>query len=494
MLRRNNLLAFAAMAAAALSLQAADGATNLRVASVDVLPHDDMLTVTLDIDPGNINPGRDREVTFAPVIRAIDSPDSLELPVFKVCGRNRYYTHLRNDDLADGDVIMEAGKKAPGVYTVTVPWQAWMGRSQVVMREDVAHCCDAPAPYATTPVAEIDLSPRAYEAPVDFVALTGDSTVTRSLEGSARITFVLDKTYFHPTHLDNRREFGKITNTINVVKDDRDAIITEVRIKGFASPEGRYAHNVELAMGRTETLKQKVLEQIDLPSDMIITTYEPEDWEGLRRWLMENHDSKDVPNAAAILEIANRQDLDPDQRDNLIRSTYKKDYKFLLDSVYPWLRHSDYVVKYNIRTYTDVNELKRIYDLDSTMLRPVDFQRIADSYPRFSPKWEEVYLTAATVYDKDPMAALNAANIMLRRGDYRQAAAYLDRAGQSAEAYYTRANLAARTADLAAAAAYLQQAANLGYAPAAELLPAIEALRDTPQVEYLLPAELYTHP
>ena len=73
----------------------------LKVNDIKVTRVADELVVALDINPRDVNPGRDKEVTFTPVVRSANGADSLELPSVKIAGRNRYYSHLRNKDLAD---------------------------------------------------------------------------------------------------------------------------------------------------------------------------------------------------------------------------------------------------------------------------------------------------------------------------------------------------------------------------------------------------------
>lgn len=60
--------------------------------------HDNALSVTFSLDTRDIRPGNDREVVFTPVIRAIGSTDSLELPTVKIAGRNRYYAYERDGE------------------------------------------------------------------------------------------------------------------------------------------------------------------------------------------------------------------------------------------------------------------------------------------------------------------------------------------------------------------------------------------------------------
>ena len=53
-------------------------------------------------------------------------------------------------------------------------------------------------------------------------------------------------------------------------------------------------------------------------------------------------------------------DMEPDAKDRKIKVTYRNDYAYLLREVYPGLRHSDYMVRYEVRAYTDPEEIKRL--------------------------------------------------------------------------------------------------------------------------------------
>lgn len=479
-----NLIKFTltTMAVGALTASAADNVSLLRVGSLNIDPRGNELVVNMDVDTRDIRPGRDREVIFVPVVRSLTSPDTLTLPSFAVSGRNRYYSHLRNGDLDDGDALVMAGSKQQFHYYHTTPMQPWMTRSRIDVMQSVAHCCDAAKPDGATPIAEIDMTPRRAILPFEYVALLGDSVITRSAEGRAFVNFVVNRTELKPDYMENKREIGKIMATIDVVKNDPEAIITGITIKGYASPEGSYSNNVRLAMGRTQTLKEYVRQQYNFAPEIMATDYEPEDWQGLRDWLLEN----DIPHRDAILAIANDLTLEPDPRNAEIQRRYPEQYARILRDVYPWLRHSDYTVKYTFKTHTDIAELKRIYASTPDRLRPVDFQRIAATYPVGSPEYDEVMMTAVKVWPNDDLANLNAANIAMSRDDLKAAARYMAKMGVSPEASYTRGVYAARIGDFAGALTQLEQAKTGGVAQAAAAIDAVRAEQSRPYVEYLI--------
>jgi len=456
----------------------------LKVNDIKVTRVGDELVVALDINPRAVNPGRDKEVTFTPVVRAANGTDSLELPSVKIAGRNRYYSHLRNKDLAPDDKVYYSGDKQDIAYRAEVPFQSWMERCQIDMRQDLANCCESPEVGPETPLARLDYIRPNYTPTFNLVELTGDSAIELSAEGRAFITFVVNRTELKENYMNNPEELNKIYNTIKVVQDDPDATITYVSIKGFASPEGPYSNNVRLAMGRTETLKEVVRKRMALDAEIMHTDYEPEDWQGLIDWLKENS----IEHRDEILAIAQSK-MEPDPRNEEIRRRYPEQYAYILKNVYPWLRHSDYVVKYRIKAYATVEELLEVYKVTPERMRPVDFQRIAATYPVGSDKYKEIMLKAVEIHPYDSKSNLNAATIALQAGDLAKAGEYLDRAGDSAEAVYTRGVLAGMTGDLDRAMTYFKNAASLGLDAANAQINQIDGINNRNTVEYLINIE-----
>ena len=457
----------------------------LRVERIEVAHLDTLFQLSFDIDPHRVKPGSDRQVMFTPVVKSNTSDeDSVMLKPVVFAGRNRYYTHLREGDIAAGDLIYQAGKKGLVEYSRSVAWQPWMDNSTVYMREETQNCCRPVKPLCDTPIANIDTPEENVTnvlEEVDYIALTGDSAVVLEAEGKAYIDFVVNRTEIKEDYRKNPRELKKIIESIDVIKNDPDATITRLTIKGFASPEGSYENNVRLAIGRTESLKEYVRERYHFDPQIMFTNYEPEDWDGLRAWL----ENADIPNRDAIMEIVN-SGMAPDPKDAAIKKQYPKQYKLMLDSVYPGLRHSDYTVQYRIKTYVDIEELKQAYARTPERLRPVDFFRVAQTFEEGSPEFEDVLLKASEVYPMDQQAAINAANILMRRGEMQQASEKLINAGESGEAYYTRAMLAHLNGDEERALTLFRKAGSLGMEKAVRYIEQLETPAPKQSIMYLI--------
>lgn len=126
------------------------------------------------------------------------------------------------------------------------------------------------------------------------------------------------------------------------------------------------------------------------------------------------------------------------------------------------MRHTDYRIAYDIRTFSDAEEIKRIMAEQPQKLSLNEFYLVAQECEPGTDEFSEVFETAVRMFPNDETANLNAANAAMRRGDLARAERYLAKAGDSAEAVYARGALAVREKDYTTAIKYLEQAERMG--------------------------------
>lgn len=419
----------------------------------------DKLFVSMDIDISALDITSNRELTLTPVISS--GPDSLRLSPVTVAGRNRYYHHLRNTMLSGDSLrLYRHGSVSVVEYRTVVPYSPWMGRASLGVVCETRGCCAGLIGETAGELARLDLEPRVYEPRLVYVSPKAEPKI-RDMQGSAYIDFPVNRTEIYPNYRKNPSELQKIWHTIDTVKSDPDVEIVSLTFKGYASPEGSYSNNTRLAKGRTAALKEYVRRLYDFPADLIATDYEPEDWEGLERYVAGSY----LAGKDAILSII-RSSLDPDAKDRKIKTAHPSDYAFLLKNVYPGLRHSDYVVRYKIRQYTDVAEIRRTLKTQPQKLSLQEMYMAAQEMEQGSDEYAETFEIAVRMYPDDETANLNAANSALSRRDLKSAARYLAKAGTTAHASYARGVLAAMSGDYDAAARLFGEAARGGVAGA----------------------------
>lgn len=476
----NNVLSKtgAALLALAISFNAAaagDVATDAVTATnVDVAHTDNNFFVRMQIDlSGYKGLNSNRDITITPTIAG--ASDTLRLKPIMVAGRARYYLHLRQSEnkRAVKD-LYRAGKAGLVNYEATVPYSSWMDHSDIILSAQSCGCCGEPIASLDIPVKRVDLTPLTPPQFIPhFAFLKPDAEIVknREIKGQAYIDFPVNRTELYPQYRKNPVELAKINATIDSVRLDKDVTFKAMTIKGYASPEGSYSNNVRLAKGRTATLKEYVLSQYSFPSSVISTSYDPEDWEGLRRYV----ESSSIANREGILAIIN-SDMLPDPKNEEIKRKYPEQYAFLLSEVYPGLRHSDYTVEYTVRNYTDINEIKNLLNTHPEKLSLSEMFLAASTMNPESDEYAETFEIAVSRYPEDAAANLNAANIAMKKGNLDLASQRLAKAGGSIEATYARGLLAALQGNYRAAKTLLGKAESAGIEAATAALEQIAAI------------------
>ena len=440
-------------------------APEVRFENVAVEQHDDEVGLSMTINAGALRPGRNREYTLTPVLYSPDGRDSVCFEPVTVAGRSLYYLHERQGDTGLLG-IYRAGRTDSIVYSRRGAAPEWLDSARLDVAVDVRNCCDM-SRLPNIPLGRCQVPE--FKAVIDFgkpLPVNKDlGHKTDTLKGRAYINFPVNRTELYPDYMNNPAELRKIIATIDSVRNDKDLTVDSIFIKGFASPEGSYANNVRLARGRTATLKEYVENMYSFPKGLIRTSYDPEDWEGLREWV----EASSIAHRDEILAIID-SDLAPDPKNTAIQRRFPQQYAMLLADVYPTLRHSDYSIYYTIRTFTDPGE---IIALTRTAPGKLNEQEVAFALSTLipgTPEYYDLYETAARIFPKNRDFNLGAANAAIARGDYRGAEMYLDRAGDSERAVYTRGVLAAMQQDYAKARSLYEQAERLGAPYATEAL------------------------
>ncbi|MFK2751184.1 DUF3868 domain-containing protein [Bacteroides fragilis] len=426
------------------------------------------LTVTMDIDLSELDVNSNRAVLLTP--RLVNGTDSIDLPSIGIYGHRRYYYYIRNGiSTISGETeksFKASNKPEQLEYDNHIPYENWMdGATLKFHRSDWGCCQEILAEYDGL----LGRHREAFFPELVFVQPKAEVMKSRSLSGSAYIDFPVDQTVIYPDYRRNTVELGKIQATIDSVRNDKDVTITSVWLKGFASPESPYKHNTELAIGRTAALKKHIGQLYHFADSIIRTDYEPEDWAGLRRYVEQSN----IDHRTEILSLID-SDMEPDAKELKIKRAYPEEYRFMLQHFYPALRHTDYRIDYNIRTFNEVEEIKCVMMEQPQKLSQNEFYLVAGKYEPGTDEFTDVFETAVRMFPNDEVANLNAANAAIRRDDFGAARRYLDKAGDSAEAVYARGALAVREGDFETARQCLEKAEEMGLEKAALTLKELD--------------------
>ncbi len=339
-------------------VQNVEARAHLEVDSVSVYHDRDSVQVSMNLKLSNVELTKSDLIWLTP--RLINKTDSIDLPTICVYGRNPYYSYVRTGPYSNYADIQIRGKRAPETvrYVQNVEFQEWMQQASLVLVSSQTNSCGSIVSEAYNTV---------YVAPRYVVQARPIIEERRhEMKGTAHIDFVLDQTDVRPDYHDNAVELAKMRAKIDSVVNDTATTAQRMKMHGYASPEGSYSHNVDLARGRTHNLKKYINDIYGFPDDFIETDFTPEDWAGFRRFMEKSR----LPHREKIISIIDK-DMEPDAKLRQIQRDYPNEYRFALREYFPYLRHTDYAIDYTRREYIErPGELDTINTMPLMPLKP----------------------------------------------------------------------------------------------------------------------------
>ena len=433
------------------------------VSGVDIRKQRDSVVIRMNLNLSGMEVGRNRSIVVTPLFYAEGEEEWL--PAIEVMGRTRYLYYQRNEESLYADspyTIIKKDKNATQQvgYQVSVPYRKWMDRASLVVAEDTCQCGEVSKGNSIL-LAQADL---VFTPRLAYISPQAETRKARALSGEAYLDFPVNKTVIYPEYRRNTAELAKIRATIDTIRTDKDFSITRISLKGYASPEGRYAANVRLSEGRTDALKDYLMGEYGFEASLFRTNAGAENWAGLRKYVAQSG----LADKEAILAIIDSEE-EPDAKEQRIRREHAASYRILLQDCYPALRRTDYTVDYVIRGF-NVEEAKEVIKTRPQNLSLQEMFAVAQTYQPGSEEFNHVFDVAVRLYPADPIANLNAANAFLERKEAAQALKFLDKAGDTPQADNARGVAMILLERYDEAERYLRRAAQAGVSEASENL------------------------
>lgn len=433
------------------------------VSGVDIRKQRDSVVIRMNLNLSGMEVGRNRSIVVTPLFYAEGEEEWL--PAIEVMGRTRYLYYQRNEESLYADspyTIIKKDKNATQQvgYQVSVPYRKWMDRASLVVAEDTCQCGEVSKGNSIL-LAQADL---VFTPRLAYISPQAETRKARALSGEAYLDFPVNKTVIYPEYRRNTAELAKIRATIDTIRTDKDFSITRISLKGYASPEGRYAANVRLSEGRTDALKDYLMGEYGFEASLFRTNAGAENWAGLRKYVAQSG----LADKEAILAIIDSEE-EPDAKEQRIRREHAASYRILLQDCYPALRRTDYTVDYVIRGF-NVEEAKEVIKTRPQNLSLQEMFAVAQTYQPGSEEFNHVFDVAVRLYPADPIANLNAANALLERKEAAQALKFLDKAGDTPQADNARGVAMILLERYDEAERYLHRAAQAGVSEANENL------------------------
>jgi hypothetical protein len=292
--------------------------------------------------------------------------------------------------------------------------------------------------------------------PLPLIMPDPEENKTRTIQGHAFLDFPVNETVIYPEYRKNPDELARIYKSIDSAMFDKAVVITRISLHGYASPESPYSNNTRLARGRTDALKTLLIRKYNFDEKVFKCSFTPEDWDNLRGFLIDVNSRKvkgdfwydnknfvetpEVPdyvheNRNELLRIIGKN-MDPDAKNELLKKVAGGEpYQWLLEHVYPGLRHTDYIIDYKIRPFSVEKGRKLIYSHPEG-LSLEEMCNVAMSYEEGSENWLDALLIAVERYPDNETANFNAACGCVMTNRLNDAKKYLSKAGDSMSTRY----------------------------------------------------------
>lgn len=425
----------------------------------------DKVKVAMDIRLDDLKLKSNRGLMLVPMM--VNGEDTLRMQAVEVLGRKRYIYWQRNGaTMTENPLVVERrhnGEQQTVAYKTEVGYEEWMTNSSLVLAEDNCGCTQSLLGNAlTSDGGEALLGP--WKCAYAYVEPDPEPVKERHESGVARLNFHLDKYDIVPSLGNNRAELDSIRRTIDKVRDDADVKITSIELHGYASPDGNYYHNADLARNRIRALYLYLRDMYNLPDGLYRNNATPEDWEGA----IAQARKSDLIKKDEVIRIM-ESEMHPDQKEAQLRLKTPADYRFLVDNVFPGLRRTEYTVNYDVRNF-NLEEARKLINTRPQKLSLKEMYVVANSYERGSEEYKHAYDVAVAMFPNDETANVNAAYVALDGGDLGRAERYLKRAGNTPQAENARGALEVVRGNFDKARPHFQKAADAGLQEAVENL------------------------
>ena len=412
------------------------------------------LTAIQDVPPT-------QSVILAPVLVDTLTQYKVDFPYIFINSHNQqiYFDRKLRQQYPDAIALhKKRGKNLDIEYLRTVKYEPWMDRAVLKLKKQSC-ACKNPKDRGELTLAtfEKEEAPEIKLFPVYLLPPADNTVKVREEHGSAYLCFVVNKWDIKPDYMSNPVELQKINNSVNLVKNDSDVTIRKMTIEGYASPEGRYDHNLMLSNNRTEALKNYLQMSNIAKGIRIEASGKGENWEGFLKYLREN---TAIPQYSKLLSIATSS-KGPDEKEQQMRREAPEGFNYVVKNVFPALRCTNYTVIYTVRPFT-LEESERVFETRPINLNLNEIYRLADKYANNEEKYYSIIRKAYMLYPNDSYINLTLAFLAIKRGAADEAAEFLQKVNNCPEKTMNEGLVAYLKGDMAKARQLVEQARQAG--------------------------------
>lgn len=412
-------------------------------------------------------------VDFIPQLVA--PANTYNLPKVSVKGKDEYLAYERRLSLMSAKekrkyvtpyLVKKSNKRTNDTirYRYVLPYESWMADAKLNVQRDECGCGESTLmsvqPVIDQVTLERILSPYIVNPHFAYVEPKVEVVKSREIQAECFLDFEVNKINIRPEYMNNPRELAKIRVMIDDLKLDPSIKVNRLDIIGYASPEGTLATNKRLSEGRAMALRDYLASRYDFPRNQYHIIFGGENWDGL----IDALETLDMDYKNEMLDIIQDIPIEKGRETKLMQLRGGVPYRYLLKNVFPSLRVAICKVNYDIKNF-NVDEAKEVIKRRPQNLSLNEMFLVANTYPKGSQEFIDVFETAVRMYPDSEIANMNAATAALSRNDLISAERYLKK--MESQEYWPEYNnamgiLTLLKGDYELAEEYLNKARELG--------------------------------
>ena len=360
-------------------------------------------------------------VDFIPQLVA--PANTYNLPKVSVKGKDEYLAYERRLSLMSPKekrkhvapyLVKKSNKRTNDTirYRYVLPYESWMADAKLNVQRDECGCGESTLmsvqPVIDQVTLERILSPYIVNPHFAYVEPKVEVVKSREIQAECFLDFEVNKINIRPEYMNNPRELAKIRVMIDDLKLDPSIKVNRLDIIGYASPEGTLATNKRLSEGRAMALRDYLASRYDFPRNQYHIIFGGENWDGL----IDALETLDMDYKNEVLDIIQDIPIEKGRETKLMQLRGGVPYRYLLKNVFPSLRVAICKVNYDIKNF-NVDEAKEVIKRRPQNLSLNEMFLVANTYPKGSQEFIDVFETAVRMYPDSEIANMNAATAAL---------------------------------------------------------------------------------
>ena len=400
---------------AAQQLPGAAGIENVRAVKNNGLLH-----IEAEMKTSGLGLGKQQMLTVTPVLRSADRKNRFVFEPVVLTGKIRAKAIRRAEAL---ESTLSAGTPYRSVrfdpkhpetilFQLEAKYEPWMRNAELVFDQQITGCLNALTAESEVRALSPVLPP--VYVPTYRIAYAEpptESVKQRSESYAARLNFAVNRYEIRRDYMNNAAVLDEVDRIIGEVKNDPNLTITRFSVTGYASPEGTAAGNLKLSENRAKAFVEYIRNRHVISPEVLQVDWKGDDWNGLEKLMAASR----FADKNRVLDILSGTS-DSQRRKNDLRGMGAA-YRTLLDEYYPHLRRNEYTIDYVARPFS-VEEAKVLVKTKPQHLSLNEMFLVANTYPKESREFKEVFDVAARLYPDSDYARLNSAALDIEHGAY----------------------------------------------------------------------------